>query len=94
MPKFRSYFRLLRFLLHMQHQTEEMLHQHEIPLSWLREKLSRQQFLILSGILVGLTTGFASVLLKTLVHYITLFITHDYHFRYQLMFYLIFPFSG
>lgn len=78
----------------MQHQTEDVLQQHEIPLSWLKAKLTRQQFLILSGILVGLTTGFASVLLKTLVHKITVLITQDYHFRYQLMFYLIFPFTG
>jgi len=94
MQRFKSYFRFLRFLLRMQHHTEEVIQQHEIPLNWLREKINRQQFLILSGILVGLTTGVASVLLKTLVHFITLLITQDYHFRYQLMFYLIFPFSG
>ncbi|MCL6523794.1 MAG: chloride channel protein [Thermoflavifilum sp.] len=78
----------------MQHQTEDILQQHEIPLSWLKAKLNRQQFLILSGVLVGLTTGFASVLLKTLVHAITVLITQDYHFRYQLMFYMIFPLTG
>ncbi|SFV35549.1 chloride channel protein [Thermoflavifilum thermophilum] len=94
MQKFRSYFRFLRLLLRMQHQTEDLIQQHEIPLSWLKAKLTRQQFLILSGVLVGLTTGFASVLLKTIVHFITVLITHDYHFRYQLMFYLIFPFCG
>jgi len=94
MQRFKSYFRFLRFLLRMQHHTEEVIQQHEIPLNWLREKINRQQFLILSGILVGLTTGVASVLLKTLVHFITLLITQDYHFRYQLMFYIIFPFSG
>lgn len=63
-------------------------------LHWLKSRLSRNQFLILSGILVGFTAGLAGVLLKSIVHYIHHFITHKVHFEYQVLFYLIFPFLG
>ncbi len=56
--------------------------------------MSRSQFLILSGILVGFTAGLAGVVLKSLVHYIHYFITHKVHFEYQILFYIIFPFLG
>lgn len=56
--------------------------------------MSRSQFLMLSGILVGFTAGLAGVVLKSLVHYIHYFITHKVHFQYQVLFYLIFPFLG
>ncbi|MCO4292508.1 chloride channel protein [Solitalea sp. MAHUQ-68] len=47
------------------------------PIFWLKQKLSRNQFLIFSGIIVGLTAGMASVILKTLVHYLHLSYTID-----------------
>jgi len=56
--------------------------------------MNRNQFLILSGILVGTTAGLAGVLLKSLVHAIHHFITTRIHFEYQILFYLIFPFLG
>lgn len=56
--------------------------------------MSRNQFLILSGILVGCSAGLAGVLLKLLVHKIHYFITHQFHFEYQVFFYLVFPFLG
>ncbi|MCF3108783.1 chloride channel protein [Niabella sp. CC-SYL272] len=56
--------------------------------------MSRTQFLILSGILVGITSGLAGVALKSLVHHIHYFITHKIHFEYQILFYIIFPFLG
>jgi len=56
--------------------------------------MSRSQFLLLSGILVGLTAGLAGVILKTLVHNIHYFITHKVHFEYQILFYIVFPFLG
>ncbi|POY36660.1 chloride channel protein [Solitalea longa] len=40
------------------------------PIFWLKHKLSRNQFLIVAGVLVGLTAGMASVILKTIVHYL------------------------
>lgn len=67
---------------------------YEIILHWLKERLSRNQFLVLSGILVGCTAGLAGVILKIFVHNIHHFITHKVHFEYQIVFYIIFPFLG
>jgi chloride channel protein, CIC family len=94
MMKWRSYINFLRFTLKVQKKSGEIIHQHEVPLEWLRTKLTHNQFLTLAGILVGLTTGFAAVVLKIVVHYIHNLITQDYHLPYQLLFYLIFPALG
>ncbi len=67
---------------------------YEIVLLWLRKYLSRTQFLILSGILVGTTSGFAGVALKMLVHYIHYMITTKLIFEQQIFFYTIFPLLG
>lgn len=56
--------------------------------------MNRTQFLILSGMLVGITCGLAGVLLKELVHYIHYIITYKVHFERQILFYLLFPFLG
>jgi hypothetical protein len=66
----------------------------EVVVFWLKSILSRSQFLILSGILVGFTCGLAGVVLKTLVHYIHYLITHKVNFEDQIFFYLLFPFLG
>lgn len=50
---------------------------HQLVLKFVYNHLSRSQFLILSGILVGLTAGFAAVLLKIAVHNIHLLIDHQ-----------------
>ncbi|WP_126246125.1 chloride channel protein [Chitinophaga rhizosphaerae] len=67
---------------------------YEIILHWLRSKMNRRQFLIFSGILVGMAAGLAGVLLKMLVHYIHYVITQKVHFTAQVFFYAIFPFLG
>jgi CIC family chloride channel protein len=67
---------------------------HEFLIKWLHLRFSARQFLIFSSILIGLSAGLAAVILKTLVHYIYVFITTDYHFKYQYYLYLIFPFLG
>ncbi|MFH1005595.1 MAG: chloride channel protein [Bacteroidota bacterium] len=67
---------------------------YEIFINWLRDKMSPRQFLIFSSILVGMTAGFAAVILKTAVHYIHLVITYDYHIKYQYVLYLVFPTIG
>ncbi|WP_345204984.1 chloride channel protein [Chryseobacterium ginsengisoli] len=72
----------------------EKARSYELILHWLNNRLSRSQFLVLSGILVGCTAGLAGVLLKTLVHNIHHFITTKVHFEYQILFYVIFPFLG
>lgn len=63
-------------------------------LFFLRKKLSHRQFIIFSSILVGLSAGFAAIVLKTLVHNIQSFLTNDFHIRYQDYLYLIFPLIG
>ena len=67
---------------------------YEVFLLWLRSRLSRNQFLILSGILVGCSAGLAGVLLKILVHYIHYLITQKLVLEQQLIFYFIFPLLG
>ena len=66
----------------------------EILLFWTREKLTRSQFLILSGILVGLTAGLGGVLLKVLVHHIQSFINNDVPFEERIYVFAIFPLVG
>ncbi len=66
----------------------------EILLLWINERLTRSQFLILSGILVGLTAGLAGVLLKVIVHHIQLFINTEVPFEERLYVYAIFPLLG
>ncbi|MCF2493255.1 chloride channel protein [Dyadobacter chenhuakuii] len=67
---------------------------YEIVLFWLKSVLTRSQFLILSGILVGITCGLAGVILKSLVHYIHYVITYKVYFEQQVFFYILFPFLG
>lgn len=66
----------------------------EILLVYIRERLSRIQFLILSGILVGLTAGLAGVLLKVLVHRIQSFVNNDVPFEERIFVFAIFPLLG
>ncbi len=66
----------------------------EFIINWVHGKVTARQFLMLSSILVGITAGLAAVLLKVVVHYIHLAITHDYHFSYQYIVYLFFPAAG
>ena len=39
-------------------------------INWLQHRLSPKQFVIFSAILIGLTAGFAAVLLKLFVHFV------------------------
>ena len=66
----------------------------EILVFWLKSHLHRSQFLVLSGILVGLTAGMAGVLLKTLVHHIHAFIETDLHFNERLWVFALLPVIG
>ncbi|HEY0897029.1 MAG TPA: chloride channel protein, partial [Sphingobacteriaceae bacterium] len=84
---------VLRVVKDLAKRSVSSLRRYEEFLGWLKGKLTRNQFLIMSGILVGLSAGLAGVILKTLVatihHYITAI-----HFEVQLLFYLVFPFLG
>ncbi|MBS1530817.1 MAG: chloride channel protein [Bacteroidetes bacterium] len=67
---------------------------YELVFLWLKSRLSHNQFLIFSGMLVGCSAGLAGVLLKSLVHYIHYIITSKVHFEEQILFYALFPFLG
>ena len=90
----RKYLSFLKFKRDFQKYGLEKARSYELILHWLNNRLSRNQFLVLSGIIVGCTAGLAGVLLKTLVHNIHHFITTKVHFEYQILFYIIFPFLG
>lgn len=66
----------------------------EVVLFWISERVTRSQFLILSGMLVGLSAGLAGVLLKVLVHHIQFFINNDVPFKERMFVYGIFPLIG
>ena len=90
----KKYYSFLKYKRDFQKYSLKKVRSYEIILHWLKSRLSRNQFLILSGILVGCTAGLAGVLLKSLVHYIHYVITSKVHFEYQILFYLVFPFLG
>lgn len=60
-------------------------------INYLRNKLSRVQFIMLVATLVGLASGLAAVLLKTVVHYIQHWIEHIPVTKFA---YLLFPVAG
>lgn len=90
----KKYLTFLKFKRDFQKYGLEKARSYELILHWLNNRLTRNQFLLLSGILVGCTAGLAGVLLKTLVHNIHYFITHHVHLEYQILFYILFPFLG
>jgi CIC family chloride channel protein len=68
--------------------------QHQLVLKFLYNHLSRSQFLILSGILVGLSAGTAAIILKLIVHKIHQLIDlQTKFFNYQYL-NLFFPLIG
>ncbi|WP_100074265.1 chloride channel protein [Chryseobacterium camelliae] len=90
----KKYLSFLKFKRDFQKYGLEKARSYELVLHWLSNRLSRNQFLILSGIIVGCTAGLAGVVLKTLVHDIHYFIVNKVHFEYQILFYIVFPFLG
>ncbi|WP_303614295.1 chloride channel protein [Cyclobacterium sp. 1_MG-2023] len=66
----------------------------ELFLIWVSEKMTRSQFLVLSGILVGLSAGSAGVILKVFVHYIQSSISTDVPIEERLLIYGVFPLIG
>lgn len=66
----------------------------EILLFWIKTKLSRSQFLVLSGILVGFSAGLAGVVLKTFVHTIESFLNNDLPINERMIAYAVFPIAG
>lgn len=66
----------------------------EILIFWIAERLSRSQFLILAGILVGLSAGLAGVILKVFVHHIQQFVNYGVPFEGRMVVYAVLPMLG
>jgi CIC family chloride channel protein len=92
--KLKRYHNFFKFQRDFRANSLRKVKSYEIVLLWLRKYLSRTQFMILAGILVGITSGFAGVVLKMLVHYIHYLITAKFQFEQQIIFYIIFPLLG
>ncbi len=90
----KKYHSFLRFRRNFTRYSIGKFKSYQIVIFWLKSILTRSQFLIFSGILVGGTAGIAGVVLKSLVHYIHYVITDKVHFQDQVFFYLVFPFLG
>lgn len=91
LKKFHHFFKFQR---DFRAKSLRKVRSYEIILHWLKNYLTRPQFLLLSGILVGISSGLAGVVLKMLVHYIHYLITSRFQFEQQIVFYLIFPLLG
>ena len=92
--KIKRYHHFLKFRRELKAKSLKQLRSHEIVLLWLKNHLNRTQFLIISGILVGTTSGLAGVLLKYVVQKIHHFITTEFVFEQQIIFYGVFPLLG
>ncbi len=90
----RNYSEFVNLIRKTRQYSLKKIRSYEVILQWLRFKLSHNQFLILSGVLVGCSAGLAGVMLKSLVHYIHFIITSKVHFTDQILFYGLFPFLG
>jgi len=91
LKRFHSFFKFQR---EFKEASIRKVRSYEIVLLWLRKYLTRTQFMILSGILVGISSGLAGVALKMLVHYIHYLITTRFQFEQQIIFYFVFPLLG
>ncbi|MBU2018762.1 MAG: chloride channel protein, partial [Bacteroidetes bacterium] len=88
------YISFLRFRRGFQNYPFRKFNYAEIALFWTKNRLTRSQFLVLSGVLVGLTAGIAAVILKMLVHTISEFVNNDIPFEERIFIYAIFPMLG
>lgn len=92
--RLRKYHSFFRFRRDFEQYSLKSAKSYELILHWLHSKMNRNQFLLLSGIIVGCSAGLAGVILKSLVHYIHYVITYKVHFSTQVIFYIVFPFLG
>src|SRR5688572_10797263 len=61
---------------------------------WLGQKLTRNQFILFSAVLVGLSAGIAAIVLKTAVHYVRRLILLFAEYDWQNMAYILGPLVG
>lgn len=90
----RLYVNFLKFKQAFQEYNFNKFNLAEIGVFWLKSHLNRSQFLVLSGILVGLTAGLAGVLLKIGVHQIHALIDSDLHFEERIWVFALLPIIG
>jgi len=76
------------------HKKNKFLGKLNFPIYWLHNNVSRNQFLIISGLLVGLTAGLAAIILKSIVHYIHLFLSSNYFANINKLVLLLSPLVG
>ena len=72
----------------MNHQKYNVIKQ---AINWVHDKTSERQFLIISSILVGISTGIAAVILKLFVSYIRKYLVEDYLLKlnFKIIFFLL-----
>lgn len=90
----KKYLQFIQLLKSLKKDSILKAKSYEVILMWVRNNVSRSQFLLLSGIFVGLTSGLAGVFLKSLVHYIEFLIHDKVHFEEQIIYYVLFPVLG
>ncbi|HRN55770.1 MAG TPA: chloride channel protein, partial [Agriterribacter sp.] len=61
---------------------------------WRKQKISRNNFLILAAVVVGVMGGIAASVLKQLTHIIANFLQNELHWEYKYYLYLFFPLTG
>lgn len=66
----------------------------EILLFWLKERLNRSQFLVVSGILVGFSAGLAGDILKITVNRVQHFVNEDIPFKERIFVFALLPMFG
>src|SRR5690554_5669493 len=66
----------------------------EILIIWSKRQLTRFQFLVLSGIIVGILGGLAGITLKTVVHYIQHFLSNNLPNSQKIITHAFFPLIG
>src|SRR5688572_642498 len=64
------------------------------PILYLKDKLPREQFFILSSILVGISSGFAAVMLKYFVHSIERLVNYYSNVFEEFLVFALFPLVG
>ena len=80
-------------LVRVKKQYLQLFHSIKFLIDWTKNTLSHKQFIFLASILVGVSAGLASVILKHLLHYIFIFITEN-RFLHSYVFYAILPITG
>ncbi|PST83304.1 chloride channel protein [Pedobacter yulinensis] len=62
--------------------------------SYRKTKISNRNFLVFAAVVVGILSGLAAALLKSLTHHIEDFLQTGFHWQYKYYLYLLFPFIG